>query len=293
MAGQYGSMAQAYQSLRAIHFPADGNFYFVDGVSGSNSSGGLTPDTPKLTLTAAITLATSQNEDYIFLLAYHQASGETWPIVVAKRSMHIVGVTSALEDKPHINPTGETAALNLNGATYGSSRVQIANLGFCAGSTSGCIEINETCFGVKIFDCSFGHSYTGAQDGILVNAPYDAVELHVKGCVFGKMLTRDGIRVVINATRCLIENNRFDEPATEGIYLGVSAGIANPFVLNNYFNMKTDEAGEAIRIGAGDGGLISGNHMSAAKTDPTHGLIDGGSCSWGVNWYGVTATLPA
>jgi len=85
MAGQYGSMTQAYQSLRAMHFPADGNFYFVDGGSGSNSSDGLTPDTPKLTLTATIALCTTQNEDYVFVLADHQASGEDNKRIILRR----------------------------------------------------------------------------------------------------------------------------------------------------------------------------------------------------------------
>lgn len=291
MAGQFGSMTQAYQSLRAAHFPTDGEFFFVDGVNGSSSNSGLTPDEPLLLLTDALTLATAQMDDFIFVLDYHQPTGETWPIVAAKRSAHIVGVTSALEDKPHIN--GDSAScFNLNGATYGSSRMEFANLGFCAGSSNACIDINSTCFAVKIHDCSFGHSYTGAQDGIEVNAPYDAVELQIYDCIFGSMLTNYGIKIVNNATRCRIYNNFFEQCGAGGMSLGASAGMSYPYVCDNRFDCKTDEDGEAIHID-GSGGMLTGNVANDDKVTMTgQPFKDDGDCNWGINYTFNVADTP-
>lgn len=294
MAGQFGSMTQAYQSLRVAHFPTDGEFFFVDGVNGSNSNSGLTPDEPLLLLTDAVTLATTQMDDFIFVLDYHQPSGETFPVVLAKRSMHIVGVTSGLEDKPHINPATDVSAFNLNGASYASSRIEIANLGFCAGADDACIDINSSSFAIRIHDCSFGHSYTGAQDGIEVNAPYDAVELQIYDCIFGGMLTQDGIRIHINATRCRIHHNFFHHVQGTAINVGISAGITGPYICDNRFSCYADADGEAITIGNGDEGFISGNEANDDKATMTKQPFKqtAGTCAWGINYTGEAADTP-
>lgn len=264
-----------------------GDMYYVDATDGSDSNDGMTPEHPLLTMTAATGKCTAQHNDYIFVMEYHQPTGESFPIVLAKRSMHIIGVTSALEDKPHINPPSTTSAFNLNGASYGSSRIEIAGLGFCAGASSACIDINANCFGVKIHDCSFGHSYTGAQDGIEVNATYDAVELEIYDCIFGRMLTQDGIRIHTNATRCRIHHNFFHHVQGTAINVGIVSGITGAYICDNKFSCYADTDGEAITIthSASQEGFIDGNVANDDKASMTQQPFkDAGNCVWGVNW---------
>lgn len=271
-----------------------GEFFYVDGVDGDNDNNGLTPDAALLTITEALDKCTSENEDYIFVLNYHQPTSESWPIEIQKSAVHIIGMSTPLEPAPVINPSGSTAAFAIGAASYAGSRVEISNLGFTGGSTSGCIEIANTIFGVKIHDCIFGHNYSGAQDGIAVNATYDAPDIEIYNNIFGALLTRNGVRVITNATRGRIHNNIFDRVQNEGVFLGVSAGVTNCWVYDNKFALPSDTAKYAIRIDAGSGGFIDGNSANYGTTQMANNpYYDAGSNHWGLNYKAGVSVLPA
>lgn len=271
-----------------------GEFYYVDGVDGDNSNDGLTPDTPLLTITAALAKCTSGNEDYIFVMNVHQPTGETWPIAVEKSCVHIIGMSTPLEPAPVIDPDGDYAAFSIGTTSNAGSRVEISNLGLTGGTNHGCVEIADDVFGVKIHDCIIGHNYYGAQDGIRINSTIDAPDIEIYNNVFGALLTRNGIRVITNATRGRIHNNIFARVQNEGIFLGTAAGVTDCWVYDNKFALPSDTAKYAIRIDNGSGGFIDGNSANYGRTGMTNNpYYDAGTNSWGLNYKAGVSVLPA
>lgn len=282
--------------------PGAGNVYYVygiDGGIGADTNTGLTPAEPLLTLTAALAKCTSGNQDYIIVMDYWQPTGEVWPITITKNNVHIIGYDGGGTQMPIITPTGDTA-----GVLVAADRIEIARMCINGGATHGCIENDPTGgagrWGTLIRDCWFSVLGT-AQDGIRNVGDGDNVYLTVKRCRFGFAITRDGIRIEFNATRCQIgtpwgDGNLFDRVA--GIGVNVTGNAADVGIYNNIFVLPSDTAGKAITLSAGTAGsAIFGNHANFGDADmvanPYTDGAAGDSNTWGLNYKGVTATLPA
>lgn len=291
---------------RNMWLPAGSKIFWVDGTAsygGSNNHDGEDPDRPKLTIKAALALCVANRRDYIFVLDYPWAggvSGEDEPIVVNKATATIVAAGRGTYNVPVIGASGDTAAVSIT-----AGKVKFIGLEFVTGvgASHGCVQIDATCFGVEFWDCLFERDIhgpgTGAQDGILVSATFDAPDLRVVGCIFGPGLSRDGVRVVTNSTRGMIglpgrPSNFFDRCPGYGLHLGVSAGVASMGVFDNKFICHSDAAGKAIYIPLGSDGFISGNHANYGTTTMTQNPYrDLGSNHWGLNYKGDLATMPA
>lgn len=287
-------MAEGGISGPGARYPfAGGKFYWVDAVNGNDGKDGRTPQRAKKTLTEALAKCVSGHDDYIFPMATHQPAGETWPIVVDKSNVHIIGVPAVSpEVQPVIHPPLNTAALNITG-----NRCEVAGIGFAGGAAHACIETGSLTgvFGITIHGCSFGHLWSGCQDGIRVMPTFGAPDLTVFDCIFGAMITRDGIRVETNATRARYLYNQFCKVAGIGIDLSIAAGVTNPWIIGNRFALPSDTKGKAITLGAlGGGGFIDDNRANYGVTEMSaNPYLDEGSNHWGVNYKGITATMPA
>lgn len=282
--------------------PGAGNVFYVygiDGGIGDDANDGLTPATPFLTLTYALSQCVTGNHDYIIVLDYWQPTGETWPISVDVNNVHIIGAEGAGTQMPIITPTGDTAGLSI-----AADRVEVARLCVNGGASHGCIENDPGAptarWGFKVRDCWFA-VLGSAQDGIKNVAASDNVYLQVERCRFGFAITRDGIRIEHNATRAMIgdawgNGNIFDR--VQGVGVNVVGNAADVGIFNNVFIIPANTAGAAITLSAGCGGCaIFGNHANFGDTDMGNNpYTDGagaGSNHWGLNYKGVTATLPA
>jgi len=119
-----------------------GNVYHVNTASaafpGNDSNTGLSYEFPLLTITAALSKCVAGRNDYILIHDYYQATGETWPIVVNKRQVHIFGVAQQNLPYPVIHPTGDTPAFILGSAGQYS---EIGYLTLGGGDSFGGINI--------------------------------------------------------------------------------------------------------------------------------------------------------
>jgi len=270
-----------------------GNVYYVNGGSDgpTNDAGsGLTKDSPKQTITAALALCTTGNDDYIVVLNYgsNGRASETWPIAVTKDQVHIIGARATRGSKwATVKPS---ASGTPNAFTVTGQRCEFANLEIGGYSTGSGIEISNGVWGTTIHDCWFGYtSDTAGTNGIYVASGADAPFLTVYDCIFGESLTADGIKIAGNATRGQLglkgHGNLFKNIV--GIAINCSGSVVGLEILDNRFQMAADTAGDAITLSAGSSDCyIDGNDCActeAAKTTKYYVDAATNANDWGGN----------
>lgn len=313
MAGTSGNPKNAgwYTNGLAAVLPVGcGNIYFVNGGSDgptADTGNGLTPATAKQKLQSGIDLCTSGNNDVVIVLNYggNARAVETFPINVNKDMVHIIGVSTPASKWPVVSvlaPSGaDTAkpALSVTG-----QRVEITGLELGGGDTAGCVHVGSLggVWACWIHDCFFG--ITGdsvGQDGIRVPATFDAPYLNVEACRFGAYITRDGVRIDNNATRCMIgmpngRGNLFK--ALAGIAINLVGGVTAPGIFNNVMALPSNTAGKGITLSATvAGAIVDGNRANYGDTEMANNpYSDGagaGANTWLLNYKGLTALMPA
>lgn len=260
----------------AKYFPvmnSESHVFFVDGTDGVGDDGvntlGQLPDEPFLTITHALSKCTAAKNDFIFILNYYQATGETWPISISKGQVHIIGIGYSSGPWNWVQPTGDTAAFSL---TTGADGVEIAGLEIGAGATHAGIEMATSgLWNLHVHDCGFGteNGMTGAagirtSDGTTGGELINAL---IENNRFGRQLTLAGIDVPIALTGpnsvegCIVRNNIFEvATGNYGIYVPkTTASFADGGIFDNKFIVPA-EAGAAVTFGAGTTGALDGNH---------------------------------
>lgn len=270
---------------------------FIHGTNGNDHNTAWTPDTPVLTMTKAIDLATAWQGDVIYARSIGTPTGETWPIVCDKDGVMIVGWGEEANRSAIVTPSGDTASFS----------VQAHNLTFIcleigAGASHGGMEVGAASkWSALVKACWFGVQQA-PQDGIKVNSPYDAPYLTVIDCWFGQGITRDGIRIEGAITRGQLgmagHGNRFLDVAGIGINDVSGGGIQGVTILDNRFRLPSDTEGKAITLHAGSAGcFVDGNRANYGKTTMTaNPFKDGGAAganTWGLNHKGGISTMPA
>lgn len=311
----------------ANYFPTmnfNSHVFFVDGNSAVGNDGvntlGQVPDEPFLTITHALSLCTSGDNDYIFVLDYPStAPEETWPIVISKQRVHIIGVRNGILPTFKIVAPGDTVdtpvfAFGAAGGTYGAY-CEIANLimgSEKSDSIRGAIESHYGgAWGNHIHHCHFGpegRSNTGASYGIVAGRSsntYAAGEMLyglIEKCTFGKALIEAGIFVGSGLTDSgpnaiyglVIRDNIFYVNSGDvGIHINkATANFRNGGIYNNRFILAADDTGDAITLAAGvTGGMIDGNiagvlaNFASMANNP---YLTNTACgpAWGRNWKG-------
>lgn len=269
-----------------------GNVYYVHGSSGSDSYSGLDKDHPLLTITAALAKCTSQNNDYIIVLDYYQATGETWPIAITKQRVHIIGVSGKGCPWPWVQPPGDTAAFNFSG---NSGYSELAGFELGAGASHGCVDVTHGgIWGLHIHDNHFGTDAIGMTAGHGIHTPVGAMmQTLIENNKFGGYISGNGINIpgntAANSLRgCVIKNNFF-RVAGIGINIDVAADFDEGGILDNRFVLSSDAAGKAIDLVAGvTGGLFDGNQSvwDDGTDATTHGYRTITACDvgWGLNY---------
>lgn len=278
--------------------PGRGSTYYVNGGSDgptNNNQDGETAITPKQTITAALALCTDNYNDTIYVLNYgsNARASETWPIVVNKAQVHIIGVGTRANKWATVTATGA----DLDAFSIEAQRVEIAGLeigGTAAGTGAGIILTNGM-WGCYIHDCWFGVADGVGAVGIEVPSGVDAPYLRIEDCEFGNGLTAGGILIANNATKGTIANNVFSD--VTDVAISVTGSAVGLRILNNFIDMDADTDGHGIALAAGTSDcLVFGNQVASAKSATTadRGLKDGSSNnSWGNNYSGIVADLPA
>jgi hypothetical protein len=275
--------------LQGLGYRPKGNYFYVDGNSGSDTSvsQGKAPATPFKTIAHALDQCTSGNHDYIVVLNHYQ---ETFPITVDVNSVHIVAINTG-QPMVWLTASSDTAIFNIE-----ADFVEIAGFEFGAGASHAAIEFTATKGYGRIHDCVFGWMQTG-QDGIKVVAPYEAAETVIENCLFGPSLTRDGIRVDQAMTRGLIQNNIFQAPA--GVCINIVSAAHYAVIRDNVFNLPSDTEGKAITLGSNNAHLyIANNNCNFGSADSmgTQPYKDGASAdanTWDNNKTAGVVDYPA
>jgi len=291
----------------AKYFPtmnSESHVFFVnadDGDDGVNTLG-QRPDDAFLTITKAISVCSHQTNDYIFVLRYYQATGETWPIAIDKEYIHLIGITPKGTPGPWVQPPDNTAAITLStavGGATGGAHCEITGFEFGAGADHGCIEINKSaCQGMHIHGNNFGSGICmTAKHGISVNSNCEIRESVIENNIFGKKLTADGIYFpsdcAANMGRGLIIRKNIFRPAGIGINIDETGlDFDEGGIFDNRFLISSDAAGKAIDIVAGvTGGLIDGNmagmesNLATVNNNPYRTITACGP-AWGLNRKG-------
>lgn len=280
--------------------PGKGGVYYVNGGSDgptSNNSDGKSPWTPKQTITAALALCTDNYNDVIYVLNYgsNGRAAETWPIVVNKAQVHIIGVGHKGNKWATVTATGANKAA----FSVTAHRVEIAGLeiGGTSGGNGAGVNVGSVAgvWGCYIHDCWFGVADGAGQNGVTVSSTWDAPYLRIEDCEFSNGLTGTAIVLDGVTTKGTIANNRFID-CTKGIDVnGAGQGMR---ILNNIFGLDADTAGDAIDLAAGVGeALICGNIANdKGKADmSSECYVDttGTGNFWLLNYQGGTAAFPA
>jgi len=279
-----------------ILVPGAGDIFYVNGVTGVDTNDGLTPDTPVLTITYALTdLVTAGADDYIIVLDYADPPSvtETFPIACNVNDVHIIGMGVFNMNRTPIWPAGATAAFEIT-----DHDVEIAGFDLAAGAASACIENGDTVWRAWIHDNEFGRIH-GCQDGIGIGlGAVDCPHWLIENNTFGHLntLTRDGIRIEQNSTRSVIRNNLFYvDTGTVGIHLqGLCTAIG--YIMDNRFKVADAQAGEAVYVENVNASVCQfHNNMVASGNvamtfNPYRDL--GAACHWGVNYAGTAPVYP-
>ena len=295
---------EAEKKSRAIGMPellAEGNVFWIDGVSGDDSQDGLTPSKPLKQIDTALGLCSNDHNDYIFVLDCYQQE-DSFPIVVDVTKVHIIAVVNKSNRYAVMTPPGDTAVFTISSS---GNDCEIAGFDLSAGAAHGSIELDNP-IGIHIHDCIFGSDQAGGtpQDGIIAETGQrNPIHGLIENCKFygtgnnsNGTLTRDGIRGTgggaSNWKNMTVQNNVFLGILGIGIDLSIAQAT---MILNNRFALDANTAGAAITLGAGTKGcFIDGNSANFGKTEmAANPYVDGSAVnSWGINYNAITATLP-
>ena len=282
------SMEALWELYRLQREKIIGDIFFVDAFAGLNTYDGLSRSSPVQTIAYALDQCVDDHDDYIICMDTWQQ--DTFPINVNKSRVHILGAGHWGGMYPRMAPTEDTAIFTISTKGY----IEIGNFSLGAGATHASIEfISATSEGRSwLHDVWFGHTETG-QDGIKSTIG-ESPEHLIERCVFGKLLTRDGIRLEAVSTRTIIRENLFRLVPGVGIDV-VAINTDLGAILDNRFSLEAQAAqGAAITIAAGAVGcMVDGNKaMEAGAATTNNPYEDAGACDWGVNWRGNVVTYP-
>ena len=273
--------------------PAAGAVYYLDGTSGLDTNNGLTPDTPFLTVTYALTQMAEGANDYLIVLGYPNAAvGETWPIDINKSKVHIIGTPSQASPSPSFFPDEDAHCFIIS-----ASNVEIAGLQLSGAATKAAIVTSGTIWKANIHHNFFNWMQT-AQDAIQLSNETDLADCPqwwIHDNKFGSNFTQHGIHIIYNSCRTIIERNLFLDIPSGGIGVFVDqAGAAVGAILDNTFAVADAADGEAITFIAGTAlctihGNRTGEGVAAMTQTPYRDL---GANNWGMNWFDVRAIMP-
>jgi len=272
---------------------------------GNDNNDGLSYKTPLLTITAALAKCVDGRNDVIYIIDYWRPDGETWPISIEKRAVHILGVALQGLPYPAIHPATDVAAFQLTSSgQYGS----IGFLTIGGGASHGGIDwLNEgQVDGFRIHNNVFGHQWFGtplsgihqvatASRGGFGNIIEDNQFLgdlaNCNGAITGNGI--DMLGAVVSSD-LIIRNNRF-----MGVYIGANlTKVTNGMIYGNKFVCADAVDGEAVSLLASclgcmvdDNRAMNGGDAAMTK-EPYRDVAATNKNHWGMNYTSNAVDLP-
>jgi len=234
--------------------------YYVDGDNGVDTGDGLTPDTAKATIQAAVTAAAARNTanktgSIVYIKAKKMAAASTDPSSYAENvtipaaggdRMMLIGVSANRTQGglPQIKPGGTVASSVID---VRASGCLIANLGINGNSTAGA-ALNV---GVKINSDGATGTYSAYGTSIL--------NCHFKNCTGSTTTdcrTGGAITWSVNGDgwQTLIKGNRFYKNACDVCLLGTSNSVPQDVIIeDNVFSGPTASVDTQLWLAGGSG----------------------------------------
>lgn len=288
--GYYGFGGAHY-----VRHPTPGDVFYVTDAArgGDNANDGLTPATPFLTITYALTQLTGLRDSYIFVQRTTPAS-ETWPITISQAYLHLIGTPDQASPTPNIQPDTDN-----HGIVCAAGGIEIAGFIFKApvANQDACIYSAAA----QQWMNHFHHNYFAwdgeAYDCIRLDNQQQQVSIHHN--YFGAHgFDNYAITSVSVAGRTLIEDNVIlvhgrERDGAGGIYFSTQSG--GSVIRNNDFTVPGLAAGEAIHLTGGQDCLVTGNVAAegVGATASANPYQEDGTNHWGLNYSNQTAQLPA
>jgi len=289
-----------------------GTVFWVDSgweYPGNDDHDGLTKDSPLRTITEALSRCTDNMDDVILVKDAWQEATETWPILVDKKRVHIIGISGPQGQKVKMvpPPLGDTAAFDIRAAANTS---EIAGFELGGGDTHGCIELANP-MGVWIHDIWFGNALhlagTTPLHGIYNPTGLNASSCRIERCrFFGSSgpgqggISGNGIEDFATGAgaggtfrNSEIVNNRFT-------CLAFAIHMLKPgdaVIEHNYIMCPADDVvGRGIYLQTATGCMMANNKAGFGVIDMTQNPYydhEGTSNAWLCNQNGDSMTQPA
>lgn len=262
-----------------------GVIYYVNGTSGLNTNSGLLPTSPLQTITAALAKCVDDNDDYIIV---EDCWTETFPIVVNKERVHIIGLDMGV-GWPQLQAAADVAIFDVQ-----KDYCEIAGFALQAPAQTAAhalIEFNTPAVGrANIHDNQFGELNV-AFHAIRGGAAGAGAYCWIHDNVFGWQLKGQGVGGAISLGR--INNNTFHK-GIAGICIALNGVIAE--IIGNKFANADGAVGFAITLTGQGIGIVDDNHamtLGAAAANNPYKDTGVPKANWGINYRDITATLPA
>ncbi len=284
-----------YGGAHYMRHPGPSDVFYVNDAArgGDNANDGLTPNTPFLTITYALTQLSGLREPYIFV-ARTTLGSETWPIEIDQAYLHLIGTPDQASPTPAIRPQDDNHGLVLAAGGIEVAgfifSAPVANVDACIYSAAGQQWMNHIHHNYFAWDSE-------AYDCIRIDNQQQQISIHHN--YFGAHgFSNYAINATTPAGRTLIEDNVILVSGREMdgvggiIMLPVSGGSV---IRNNVFSVPDQAAGEAINLTGGQDVLVTGNVAAEGKTTPLGNLpwLDAGILNhWGLNYGGIVASVP-
>ena len=292
-----------YYGFGGAHFikhPTPGDVFYVTDAArgGANTNDGLTPLTPFLTITYAMTQLTGVRDSYIFVQRTTFAS-ETWPLTVTQAYLHLIGTPDQGSPTPNIQPD-----TNNHGIQVDAGGCEIAGFIFKNPAANLKADILVGSAGQQ-WQTHIHHNFF-AWD----SESYDCIYLDNQACqtrIHNNYFGAHGFDhyaicndPTLGVIRTVIQDNVF---IVDGRIVTGSEGInlwlgTTGVITGNMFSCPDSAIGEAIHITTGAGGqaLITGNYaMSGVAANMTNNPYrdEDDANHWGLNYDCQTVRLPA
>lgn len=293
-------------------FDQIGQVYHINTASatypGSDANEGTSFEKPMLTITAALARCVAGRDDYILVHDYWQPTGETWPIAVNKKKVHILGVAQSNFPYPAVHPSTDVAAFTVHedGSYSEIGLLSIGGGGSYAGISLGPDSSpNTKPEGVWIHNSQFGHSWFGTPSKGIDSLVYGATGLRVEDCRFLGDLVNAGGSIKDNAIDLTTQSADHENlQLLRNIFKGVAIAINLYYakggeIRENRFAVPDAQVGEAITLQStavgvevDDNVAMNGMLQSGYTYNPFRDLAANTINAWGRNYRGNAVIEP-
>ena len=259
------------------HFTT-GNVFFVDSGASGASDGNLgdSPDKPLATLNGAITRATADNGDYIFLMPGHAENcSSATTQVISKSGLTIIGIGQG-SIRPTFTFTATAGSFEID-----SANTVIENVSFLAGITAVVVGVNVDADYVTLRGCEWNFSTTLFDFLTMVDVD-DVNHCTIEYCEFRAEAATAGALTAIRLDTAdwarVLWNEITGDYSAAAIFAEGAASTQVYIASNVIYNDDTASTNNGIDLSVACTGVVAYNTLTGLQATNVVALLDPGSC---------------